>query len=206
MNSDSNLQAAYRAATLSCPLGGEGCPTALEIAATARDELDSAQRERMLAIVANCARCAALVQLAGDLDTGSAPDAPDARVPSTHRPRPLRWLGASLAAALVLVAVLMTRPPSPSITRGGEGSVEPVPSATLSEAPAHFAWDAPADLACRVTVRSAAAEVVLESSALIGGRFEPDPDARARLGAGDYLWTADCGASRYGPYAFTVAP
>jgi hypothetical protein len=203
MNSDSNLQSAYRAATLSCPLGGEGCPTAQEIAATARDELDSAQRERMLAIVANCARCAALVQLAGDLDAGSAPDA---RVPSAPRPRPLRWLGASLAAALVLVAVVLTRPPSPSITRGGDGAVEPAPSATLSEAPAHFAWDAPADLACRVTVRSAAAEVVLQSSALVGGRFEPDADARARLGAGDYLWTADCGASRYGPYAFTVAP
>jgi hypothetical protein len=195
------LKAAYRAATLSCPLQGEGCPSADEIAATARGELDPAQRERMLAILGNCTRCASLVQMAADLE---AP----AISPPRPRPRPgaWPWLGAGAAAVLALVMVAPWRSPVPEPTRGVEVEIEPAPNAVLDDAPAQLRWQAIANVPCRVTLRSDAAEVLVQSASVIDGRYVLDDATRARLARGGFLWTVDCGANRLGPFGFSVAP
>jgi hypothetical protein len=199
VDSSTALKAAYRTATLSCPLQGDGCPSADEIAATARGELEPAQRERMLAILGNCTRCASLVQVAAELQT-----------PAVSRPRPRPgawpWLGAGAAAVLALVLIAPWRSPVPEPTRGELVAIEPAPNAVLDAAPTQLRWQAIANVPCRVTLRSEAAEVVVQSASVIDGRYVLDEATRARLAPGGYLWTVDCGANRLGPFGFAVAP
>lgn len=196
------LQAAYRVATLGCPLQGDGCPSADEIAATARGELDPAQRERMLAILGNCRRCASLVQMAAELDLGEA----DAPRRSPTRPIAWRWFGAGAAALVALALIAPWRPPVPEPTRGGGARIEPEAGAVLRAAPAELRWEAIDALPCRVTLRSDSAEIVVQSMSLGDGRYVLDAQTRRRLANGGFLWTVDCGANRLGPFGFTVTP
>ena len=207
MNSDNGdsghaLKTAYRVATLACPLQGEGCPSADEIAATARGDLAPAQRERMLAILGNCTRCASLVQMAAELDV-------EERVTLRRTPmRPTRWpwFGAGATALLALVLIAPWRPPTPEPTRGGATQIEPAPGAVLNAAPAELRWEAIDNLPCRVTLRSETAEIVVQSMSLGDGRYTLDSATRVRIANGGFLWTVDCGANRLGPFGFTVTP
>jgi anti-sigma factor RsiW len=199
MNSDpplspTPLQAAYRRATLDCPLGGDGCPSPEELSATARGGLDPAQRERMLALLANCARCAALVQVAAELES-TAPTT----TPRAPRPRSWVWLGAAATAVFAVLLVAPWRSPVPGPTRGEAAAVEPAPDAILAAPPAELRWSPVAGLACRATLRSDDAEILAHSTSVLDGRFALDADTRARLVRGGYLWSVECGATRLGP-------
>jgi hypothetical protein len=200
MTSERALADAYRVATLTCPLQGQGCPTSDDLADAVAGRLEPARREAIVAIVANCARCAALMQVAGDLE-------PVAETPAPRRSRVPLWIGGIAAAAVLAVfAPRFLVPNEGSITRGNDGPVQPAPGATLDNAPSVITWSARDGTACRVTVRSAAADVVLNSGSVAGGRLELNAAERARLIPGEYLWTAECGGNRVGPYAFSVRP
>jgi hypothetical protein len=204
MNTDRDLGSAYRLATLDCPLSGDGCPTPEELSDMAQGRIASARREQIVAIVANCTRCAALLQVAGDLgeDAGNLPvDHPDVR-----RRMP-RWLPAAMAAvALLAFLPLLWTPGDERVMRGEEAGIQPAPGARLDAAPERLSWTSEAGTACRVTLRTARADVLLHSGAILDGTLALDAATRAQLAPGDYLWTTECGGESQGPYAFTVTP
>jgi hypothetical protein len=90
------------------------------------------------------------------------------------------------------------------LTRGDDPAVRPAAGATLAEAPGELFWPAQAGLSCRVVLRSATADVLLQSNNMAGGQLVLEPALRARLAEGEFLWTVDCGELQLGPYSFSV--
>ena len=204
MTTDRDLGSAYRLATLDCPLAGDGCPTPEELAELARGRMATARRDQIVAIVANCTRCAALLQVADDL--GEDPGATHADVPPVRRRMP-QWVPPAMAAvALLAFLPLLWKPGGEHVMRGEDAAVLPAPGARLDAAPDRLSWSSAAGTACRVTLRTASADVLLRSGAILDGALVLDASTRTRLVPGDYLWTADCGGQSLGPYAFTVTP
>jgi len=219
MNNDL-LSAAYRQATDACPLAGQGCPSANELGDAAAGRLSSERREALVAILANCARCAAAVQMAADLGQLNPSDGPQSvdergnEAPSIMPPAPRRIMpgrrpylryasAASVVLVLAMASVWQLRPLAPEIQlRGDLPSVQPAHGSRLLGAPTQFIWPVPPEASCRIELRNAQGELQRQMVGLRGGVYRVDPPLT--LAPGGYLWTAHCAAEVLGPFGFSV--
>jgi hypothetical protein len=204
---------------------GDACPTLDEIEALWQERLDPARREVVLQALATCADCALLVQLAGDIAQAAestvraVPSGVDhERVvvlrPRTARPHALRWvagLAASLLVAVVAFALLRPLPPT-DVLRGATPplSVEPPDGTRLSQPPATLDWPSQStDARYVVEIFDASATLLWRSALLSESRVVLDPEARAALGRGRYVWRVrlqDGSDATLGPFRFDIAP
>lgn len=207
-----DLSALLRAAQPACPAGGRDCPDADTLAALAAGTLDPARRETVLGRVAACASCATALKLAIDAESFARELARDALAVPTPSPaaRRRRPPAVFALAASVLLAVgagaLLLRAPTPDALRGAAvAAIEPTDGARLDAAPARLAWACSVPAATTVELLDATGAVAWRGTAEDCAINLP-AEARAALGAGDWLWVvrARNGTLLAGPWRFRI--
>lgn len=172
-----------------------------------RDVGSPADRDRMLVHLAECEPCrrqyASLVRLAPEPDGVRRFDAQTfvarGRGISVSRRRlwpvrPIVWVGAAAAAAVLTVAVLIPRTQPPLSPPGagirGADLAGQFPVGTV-DAVREFRWASPYRATrYRVIVRDTAGATVYEGASEVE-RLVPTPEESSRLRAGAYDWTVE---------------
>jgi hypothetical protein len=217
MNESPHWRDAYAKATADTP---HECLPPEELLAALGGGLDAPRHERAVQAMADCARCAAVAQIAQDLQANLAADeSAFAKLgertgvpPRAPRPRLARWAAAAAAVVVLGVGTLLVLPhqPVPGVVRGAaENAVEPASGSALRAAPARLGWNAiGAAPAYRVELYDERAESLWRSERIAATQVDLPPELRARLARGTYLWRVRAEGSEIeiGPFYFRVEP
>lgn len=219
MNDTQRWREAYAQATSQL---AHDCLAPDELLAALAGRLDGPRHERALQALAECPRCAAVAQIARDLqagpDTASPRDAVAGAVarPPLRRAWPLRWAGAAAAVLVLGLAGLLLMParvpeqiPEQVLRGAADAAVTPASGSALRAAPAQLSWSTVDQAtAYRVEIFDAAAESLWRSERVAATSLELPADLRARLGRGTYLWRvrAEHSAVELGPFYFRIEP
>lgn len=213
MIDERHLQDAWTRASLARVHADGGCLDVDTLLAALDGRLEGEARERALAALAECPRCAASARIAADLRPGADVARTSPRPRAAQRGAP--WFAAIAAALVAAVGIAIVLPDllrsDARIVRAPPGANEARPQngERLAAAPLRLAWSAPPTAeAFRVELYDAAAEPLWRSDRIAAREVELPADLRARLGAGTYLWRVRVEGSdlEIGPFHFTVAP
>jgi hypothetical protein len=181
--------------------GADAAPTDDELAALALDELDGAERLRVLdAMIASpeaAERYRVLVDLHRDIDD---------RRPRRRRKRWFAVAAAILAGAVGLSTLIPTAVEQPRV-RGDNAAVVPSRNQALAAAPGALHWGAAAgDPPYRVALYDDAANRLWTESGVTNGDLALTDAQRGAMSAGHaYFWTVVDGSGReFGPWWFRV--
>ena len=169
--------------------------------------------ERVLRALAECPRCAALVQIARDLHEPLAAAAPRVVSAPARRPRArvLRWAASAAALLIVGLAALQLSRPVPDLTVRGaaDSAAQPRSGSHLRTPPLQLAW-APVGTATayRVEIYDERAESLWRSDRVEATTLQLPAELRARLVRGTFLWRVRAEGSEIevGPFFFRVEP
>jgi hypothetical protein len=207
---DERLSQAWRSA----PPPAMPLPDADDYAALLDGRLDPAQREALLARVANDADAALMLQMAMELRAAAeaAVARPAASVTPLRPPArpPWRWVQAIAASLLVAVgAAVWLRPPPQDVLRGNVTPAlsDPADGARLTAAPSRLRWAAqPGVTRYQVRLYDARAELIWQSAAT-AVELSIDEPMRERIVDGQYFWRVEWAGAEgagLGPYRFEV--
>lgn len=178
---------------------------------------DPAARERALAALADCPHCAAIAQIARDLQAHAKDDAAafaafaangsttavdvateDAASSGTtaalrprRAPRVLHWATAALVVLGVgTTAMLWRAPPEPPVVRGAaDAAIAPASGSRLSTAPQRLQWGAIGQAtAYRIELYDERAQSLWRSERVESTVLPLPETVRAQLQRGTYLW------------------
>jgi hypothetical protein len=197
------------------------------------ESADASARERALAALAECPHCAAIAQIARDLQAHAQDDAAafaafatkgsstaaasaangSAAAAPRRRPAPrvLRWATAALVVLGVgVTATLWRAPPEPPVVRGAtEAAITPASGSRLTAAPPRLQWNAIGSAtAYRIELYDERAQSLWRSERIESTVLELPETVRAQLQRGTYLWRVRAEGSdiEIGPFFFRVEP
>lgn len=197
------------------------------------DSADAAARERALAALADCPHCAAIAQIARDLQahaqddaaafaafaadgpTTAATVAAEGTMPTAPRrrsaPRVLRWATAALVVLGAGTTAMLWRAPSePPVMRGAaDAAIAPASGSRLAAAPPRLQWNAIGSaIVYRIELYDERAQSLWRSERIEGTTLELPETVRSQLQRGTYLWRVRAEGSdiEIGPFFFRVEP